>query len=51
MTGFLIKSSISLVALLAFYHLLLENEKAHRFKPFLSFGFGGGFNDYSFPDF
>jgi hypothetical protein len=34
MTDFLIKSSISLVALLAVYYLFLEKEKMHRFNRF-----------------
>lgn len=34
MTAFLIKSAIALLALLAFYHLVLEKEKIHRFNRF-----------------
>ena len=34
MTDFLIKSSISLFALLFFYHLVLEREKMHQFNRF-----------------
>src|SRR6188508_2636006 len=39
MIDFLIKSSISLLALLIFYHLILEKEKMHQFNRFyLLFG-------------
>ena len=39
MIDFLLKSSISLLALLIFYHLVLEKEKMHQFNRFyLLFG-------------
>jgi beta-lactamase regulating signal transducer with metallopeptidase domain len=34
MTDFLLKSSVSLVVFLTFYHLVLEGEKMHRFNRF-----------------
>lgn len=44
MIDFLIKSTISLLALLLFYHLILEKEKMHRFNRFyLLFGIAFSF--------
>jgi hypothetical protein len=44
MIDFLLKSSISLLALLIFYHLVLEKEKMHRFNRFyLLFGIAFSF--------